>query len=48
MSINSNPTASQENMKKLPISKIFPFIAGVAELVINPYFQISLRIFVKI
>jgi hypothetical protein len=29
MSVNSSPTASQKNMKKLPISKIFSFIAGV-------------------
>jgi hypothetical protein len=29
MSVNSNPAASQLNMKKLSISKIFSFLAGV-------------------
>jgi hypothetical protein len=27
----SNQTTSQQNMKKLPISKIFSFIAGVID-----------------
>ncbi len=36
MSVNSNPAASQQNMKKLPISKIFSFISGVVDL----YFRI--------
>ncbi len=31
MNVNSNPTASQQNKKKLPVSKIFPFIAGVVD-----------------
>jgi hypothetical protein len=29
MSVNSNPTESQQNKKKLPVSKFFSFIAGV-------------------
>jgi hypothetical protein len=35
MSVKSKATASQQNMKKLPVSKIFPFIASVAESVIH-------------
>jgi hypothetical protein len=31
MGVNSNPAASQLNMKKLSLSKVFSFIAGVAE-----------------
>jgi hypothetical protein len=31
MSVNSNPTASQLNTKKLPVSKFFSFIAGVID-----------------
>jgi hypothetical protein len=31
MSVNSKPTASQQNMKKLPISTIFSFISGVVD-----------------
>jgi hypothetical protein len=31
MNVNSNPTASQQNKKKLPVSKFFPFIAGVVD-----------------
>jgi hypothetical protein len=31
MSVNSYPTASQQNMKKLPVSKIFSLIDGVVD-----------------
>ncbi len=31
MGVNSNPTASQENKKKLPVSKFFPLIAHVVD-----------------
>jgi hypothetical protein len=31
MSVNSNPTASQQNKKKLPVSKFFPFLAGAVD-----------------
>jgi hypothetical protein len=44
MSVNSNPTASQQNMKKLPISKICSSIAGVYD---DLYFQKYPRIFRK-
>jgi hypothetical protein len=33
MSVNSNPKASLKNVKSLPISKCFSFIAGVIEFV---------------
>jgi hypothetical protein len=36
MSINSNPTASQENMKKLLVSKYFSFITGVVDTGFKP------------
>jgi hypothetical protein len=29
--VNSNPTVSQQNKKKLPVSNFFPFIAVVIE-----------------
>jgi hypothetical protein len=44
MSVNSKPIASQQNMKKLPISKIFSFISDVVDL----YFRICQRIFARI
>jgi hypothetical protein len=31
MSVNSNPTASQQNKKKLPVSKFFQFFAGAVD-----------------
>jgi hypothetical protein len=31
MSVNSNQTASQQNMKKFPISTICLFIAGIVD-----------------
>jgi hypothetical protein len=45
MTVNSNPTTFQLNMKKHPGSK---FMTGVIGTVISLYLQISLRIFVKI
>jgi hypothetical protein len=32
MSVISNPTASQQNMKKIPILNFFSFIAGVVDM----------------
>jgi hypothetical protein len=29
MNVKNNPPASQQNMKKLPVSKIFSLIAGL-------------------
>jgi hypothetical protein len=31
MNVKSNPTASQQNKKKLPFSIFFPFLAGVVD-----------------
>ncbi len=31
MNVNSNPTASQQDKKKIPVSKFFPFFAGVID-----------------
>jgi hypothetical protein len=31
MSVNNNPTASQQNIKKLSISNFFSFIAGAVD-----------------
>jgi hypothetical protein len=47
MTVNSNPTASKQNMKKLSIQKFFPFISGVVDTVISFYFRIPPRILVK-
>jgi hypothetical protein len=44
MSVNGKPTASQQNMNNLPISKFFSFFAGV----IDPSTQLlHLNIFVS-
>jgi hypothetical protein len=39
MGVNSNPTASQQNKKKLPVSKFFPLIADVVDTSDNLYFR---------
>jgi hypothetical protein len=31
MSVNSKPTASQQNKKKLLVSTFFPFVAGIVD-----------------
>ncbi len=31
MNVNSNSTASHQNKKKRPVSKIFPFITGIVD-----------------
>jgi hypothetical protein len=36
MSLNINPTASQKNMKKLPVSEYFSFIACVVDICDRP------------
>ncbi len=50
MSVNSNLTASQQNVKELPKSKNLTFIPGSLTPVISFYFffKIFARIFVKI
>jgi hypothetical protein len=48
MSVNSNPTASQQNKKKLPVSNFFPFFAVVVDTDDQLLLRISLRICVKI
>jgi hypothetical protein len=47
MSVNRSPAASQLNMKRLSVSKIFSFIAGVVDAG-DLHFRISPLIFVKI
>ncbi len=48
MSVKSNPIASQQNKKKLPISKFFCLQLVSLTPVINHCFRMSPRIFVKI
>jgi hypothetical protein len=49
MSVNSNLTASQQNMKKLPISQLLSHLSPVSLTpVINLSSRILPRIFVKI
>jgi hypothetical protein len=47
MSVKSNPIASQQNKKKLPISKFFCLPLVSLTPVINHYFGMSPRMFVK-
>ncbi len=47
MSVNSNSTTSQQNMKKLLISKTSSFIAGVVDTGDKHLLSKSLQIFVK-
>jgi hypothetical protein len=48
MSVNRNPTSSQKNIKKLPVSKYFSFIAGVVDTGDkNLYFGISPLLCIK-
>jgi len=39
MGVKSNPTAYQQNKKKLPVSNFFPLIADVVDTTDNLYFR---------